>query len=91
VKQDFQVEVRGDHIIVTFVGTSFCVNYPKPKKGQALLPSGFSKPAEATSAQVAGFIAVAPRQRQGQKARLDARQLASFTTGWPKRQPPRIN
>jgi hypothetical protein len=35
------------------------VNYPKPKKGQALLPSGFSKPAEATSAQVAGFIAVA--------------------------------
>ena len=59
VKQDFQVEVRGDHIIVTFVGTSFCVNYPKPKKGQALLPSGFSKPAEATSAQVAGFISVA--------------------------------
>ena len=56
VKQDFQVEVRGDHIIVTFVGTSFCVNYPKPKKGQALLPSGFSKPAEATSAQVAGGL-----------------------------------
>jgi hypothetical protein len=44
---------------LTFVATSFCVDYPKPKKGQALLPSGFSKPADATSAQVAGFLSVA--------------------------------
>jgi hypothetical protein len=56
---DFRVQVRDDHITVTFFGTSFCVDYPKPKKGQALLPSGFSKPADAISAQVAGFLSVA--------------------------------
>jgi hypothetical protein len=59
VEQGFQVEVRGDHIVVTFVGTSFCVSYPKPKRWQALLPTGFSKAAQATSAQVVGFLSVA--------------------------------
>jgi hypothetical protein len=55
----FRVQEGANHITVTFIGTSFCVNYPKPNKGQALLPSGFSKPADATSAQVAGFLSVA--------------------------------
>ena len=36
VHEGFHVEIRGDHIVVTFVGTSFCVAYPKPKEGQAL-------------------------------------------------------
>jgi hypothetical protein len=57
--QGFRVQLRDNHISVIFVGTSFCVNFPKPKKGQALLPSGFSKPGDATSAQVAGFLSVA--------------------------------
>ena len=59
VDNDFRVQMQGDHIVVTLVGTSFCVEYPKPKKGKALLPSGLSKPADATSAQVAGFLTVA--------------------------------
>ena len=58
----FRVQVRGNHITVTFVGTSFCVDYPKSKKGQAVLPLGFSKPADATSAQVAGFSLGGPRE-----------------------------
>jgi hypothetical protein len=59
VEQGFRVRVRDHHIVVTFVGTSFCVDYPKPKKGQPLLPSGFSKPHDAASPQVAGFLSVA--------------------------------
>jgi hypothetical protein len=55
----FRVQVRANHITVTFVGTSFCVDYPKPNKGPVLLPSGFSKSADATAAQVAGFLSVA--------------------------------
>jgi hypothetical protein len=59
VDKGFRVEVQGDHIVVTFIGTSLCVDYPKPKKGKALSPSGLSKPAGATSAQVAAFLSVA--------------------------------
>jgi hypothetical protein len=33
--EGFSVEVQNDHIFVTFVSTSFCVDYPKPKKGKA--------------------------------------------------------
>jgi hypothetical protein len=57
--EGFHVEVKGNHIVVTFIGTSFCVDYPKPKEGQALLPTGFSEDADATSAQVAAFLSVA--------------------------------
>ena len=70
VGQGLQVEVRGDHIVVTFVGTSFCVDYPKPKKGQPLLPSGFSKEADATSAQVAGFLSIAQNLANERAKRL---------------------
>jgi hypothetical protein len=59
VTEGFSVRVQRDHIVVTFVGTSFCVDYPKPKKGSALLPTGLSKPVDATSAQVAGFLSIA--------------------------------
>ena len=59
VGRSFRVEVQGDHIVVTFGGTSFCVDYPKPKKGKGLSPSGLSKPADASSTQVAGFLSVA--------------------------------
>jgi hypothetical protein len=58
-EQGYRVHIRGPHIAVTFSGTSFCVDYPKPKKGQAFSPTGFSKPADATAAQVAGFLLVA--------------------------------
>ena len=58
-EQGYRVHLQGNHIAVTFTGTSFCVDYPKPKKGQPLSPTGFSKPADATAAQVAGFLLVA--------------------------------
>ena len=92
VKQDFQVEVRGDHIIVTFVGTSFC-ELSEAKEGASLVAVGLFKTSRGNLSPSGGIYrgCADPRQRQGQKARLDARQLASFTTGWPKRQPPRIN
>jgi hypothetical protein len=59
MEQGFQVVVQGDHIVVTFIDTSFCVSYPKPKRRKALLPTGFSKEADATSTQVEGFLSVA--------------------------------
>jgi len=94
VHEGFHVEIRGDHIVVTFVGTSFCVAYPKPKEGQALLPTGFSKNADATSAQIAAFLSVArtlahdrlkfsvgSNERRKQAGRTVRMQRTSFKAG----------
>jgi hypothetical protein len=56
---NFRVEVLDDIISVSFTGTRFCVAYRKPTEQWAFGPTGFSKEADASSAQVATFLSVA--------------------------------
>jgi hypothetical protein len=55
----FRVEVQAARIVVSFPGTTFCVVYLRPRDERRLVASGFSKEANATSAQIAGFLSVA--------------------------------
>jgi len=79
VKQDFQVEVRGDHIIVTFVGTSFC-ELSEAKEGASLVAVGLFKTSRGNLSPSGGiYLGCAdPRQREGQKARLDQSPLMAL-------------
>jgi hypothetical protein len=65
---DFRVEVLDDIISVAFTGTTFCVAYRKPTEQMAFGPTGFSKEADASSAQVVAFLSVA-RELANEKAR----------------------
>jgi hypothetical protein len=64
----FRVEVKAARIVVSFPGTMFCVVYLRPMDERGLLASGFSKEANATSAQITGFLSVA-RDLANQKAK----------------------
>ena len=66
----FRVQVRGNHITVTFVGTSFCVDYPKSKKGQAVLPLGFSNQPTRPQPKWRDFLSVGLANERAKKARL---------------------
>ena len=65
---NFRVEVLDNLISVTFTGTRFCVIYRKPTEQSAFGPTGFSREADASSAQIASFLSVA-RQLANDKAR----------------------
>jgi hypothetical protein len=67
--EGFKVEVVDDVIAVTFIGTNFKVAYRKPPTRSGLAPTGFSKEADSTLAQIAAFLSVALRLAND-KARL---------------------
>ena len=55
-----------------FRGTSFCVDYPKSKKGQAVLPLGFSNQPTRPQPKWRDFLSVGLANERAKKARLSS-------------------
>jgi hypothetical protein len=85
VKQDFQVEVRGDHIIVTFVGTSFC-ELSEAKEGASLVAVGLFKTSRGNLSPSGGIYRGCASPTRGPKSSA-GRTPISFLHHWLAKTP----